>query len=105
VAKRNVFTVQTPLGYRVGLSRDRWRQIIRYKHPALAGHEKAVQDCLKEPELVRESTKEPDVHLYYQAVDRGYLCVVTAPTGSEDHFVVTTYFTRNIKPGRELWKK
>jgi uncharacterized protein YuzE len=49
---------------------------------------------LKHPELVRESTKEPDVHLYYQAADRVYLCVVTAPAGNDGHFVVTAYFAR-----------
>ena len=40
MTKRILFTVVTPLGYRVSLSRDRWRQITRFKHPALAGHEK-----------------------------------------------------------------
>ncbi len=105
MAVRNLFTVQTPLGYRVRLSRDRWRQIIRFKHPALSGQEKVVRDCLQNPTLVRESTKEPAVHLYYQAADDVQICVVTAPAGSDEYFVVTAYFTSNIKPGRELWKK
>jgi len=105
MAKRNLFTVETPLGYRVRLSRDRWRQIIRYKHPALAGHEKALQDCLKHPTLVRRSTKDADVHLYYQPTDHVHLCVVTAPAEGEEYFVVTAYFTKDIKPGSELWKK
>jgi hypothetical protein len=26
-----IFTVDTPIGYRVSLSRDRWRQITRFK--------------------------------------------------------------------------
>ena len=37
MGRRRIFTVQTPLGDRVFLTRDRWRQIIRFKHPALAG--------------------------------------------------------------------
>jgi hypothetical protein len=36
MAKRMIFVEATPLGDRVMLSRDRWREIIRYKHPALA---------------------------------------------------------------------
>ena len=38
MAKRQRFAVTTPLGHRVVLTRDRWREIVRYKHAALAGH-------------------------------------------------------------------
>jgi hypothetical protein len=89
----------------VSLSRDRWRQIVRFKHPALKGCEKRVRKCLEDPAIVRESAKEPDVHLYYQEVDEVYLCVATAPSEDDDRFVVTTYYTRNIKKGKELWIK
>lgn len=104
MARRRIFTVTTPLGAAVFLTRDRWRQIIRSKHPALAGHEKAIRACLESPALVRESTKEAEIHLYDAASDRGYLCVVTAPADEAERFVVTAYFTTNIKKGTELWK-
>jgi hypothetical protein len=58
---------------------------------------------LQNPILIRESAKEADVHLYYNKFDRGFLCVVTAPSRGDDHFVVTVYFTKNIKEGKELW--
>lgn len=102
---RLIFRVQTPLGQWVQLSRDRWRQIIRYKHRALAGKEKEVRACLRSPDLIRESAKDTAVHLYYSISTRGYLCVVTAPKEPPDRFVVTAYFTNNIKEGVELWKK
>ena len=102
--KRQVFTVATPLGYRVTLSRERWRQIVRFKHPALKGCEKLLKECLQKPALVRESAKESDVHLYYNECDDDFLCVVAAPSAS-DYFVVTAYFTENIKEGKELWKR
>jgi hypothetical protein len=38
--RRRIFTTQTPLGYRVFLERDRWRLILRNKHPAMVGQEK-----------------------------------------------------------------
>ena len=104
MARRRVFTVQTPLGHRVFLSRDRWRQIIRFKHPALAGREGELRSCLCSPFLIRESTKEPEVHLYYAITESLYLCVVTAPADAQEHFVVTHYLTENIKPGTEVWK-
>jgi hypothetical protein len=102
--RRRLFTVQTPLGYRVFLERDRWRQIVGNKHPALAGREKEVRACLKSPTLVRESAKEADVHLYYAPAEEVHLCVVVAPAG-EERFVVTAYFTKNLKTGTQLWTK
>ncbi len=102
--RRRIFTVQTPLGNRVFLERVRWRQIVRQKHPALAGRENKVRACLATPKIVRESAKEPDVHMYYVSSDEVHLCVVTAPASEDEHFVVTAYFTKNIKKGKELWK-
>ena len=104
MSQRRIFTARTPLGHRVFLTRDRWRQIIGFKHPALAGHERDVRACLETPSLVRESAKEPDVHLYYTPAEQVHLCVVTAPADHDERFVVTAYFTRNIKPGKELWR-
>jgi hypothetical protein len=53
---------------------------------------------------VRESAKEPDVQLFYLTTENAHLCVVTAPASDVERFVVTAYFTSNIKAGRELWK-
>jgi hypothetical protein len=105
MASRRLFTVQTPPGVRVFLTRDRWRQIVRFKHPSLDGHEDDVRDCLQSPSLVRESVSDPEVHLYYAPRDAAFLCVVTAPAGGDERFVVTAYVTKNIKQGRETWKK
>src|SRR4051794_3225800 len=101
--QRLIFTVATPLGYRVSLTRDRWREIVRFKHPAMARHEKAVRACLESPTMIRESEKDPNVHMYYVRSGRGHLCVVIAPADEQDRFVVTAYFTRDIKKGKPLW--
>ena len=55
--KRRLFTVPSPLGYRVFLERDRWRQITRHKHPAVAGREQDVRNCLESPAIIRESRR------------------------------------------------
>jgi hypothetical protein len=104
MASRRIFTVQTPLGDQVILTRDRWRQIIRFKHPAMAGHETQVRECLRSPSIVRESASDPDVHLYYAPSDEVFLCVVTAPAGESERFIVICYFTNNIKHGTERWR-
>jgi hypothetical protein len=105
LARRLLFQVQSPLGDAIVLTRDRWRQIIRFKHPSLEGHEQEVRECVRRPDLIRESTKDPNVHLYYVTATRGFLCVAVAPIEHGGRFVVTAYFTRNIKPGNQLWKK
>jgi hypothetical protein len=56
---RSIFVETTPLGYTVALTRDRWREIVRFKHPALAGHEAAVRDCVRDPEVIRSSSRDP----------------------------------------------
>jgi hypothetical protein len=105
MAGRNLFAVHTPLGYRVVLARNRWREIVRFKHPALEGHVDLVRACLREPTVIRASVKDPDVHLYYRTAERGYVCVVVGGDDPEQRFVVSAYFTKNIKKGEELWTK
>ena len=105
MAGRSILTVTSPLGYRVKLTRNRWRQIIGFKHPALAGHESLVRKCLADPEVVRESVKDPNVHLYYAAMNRVFVCVVVTLIDRGTGFVVTVSFTNEIKKGRKLWTK
>jgi hypothetical protein len=105
MAKRILVKVQTPLGYEVVLTRDRWREIVRFKHPAVTSHQHAVRECLENPEVIRASAKERAVHLYFLQIGRNYLCVVAAPQIPDRYFVVTIYLTKSIKPGDELWTR
>ena len=105
MAKKVLFTVATPLGHQVVMTRDRWREIVRFKHPALAGKDAEVRDCLRDPDVIRESAKDLDVHLYYRLAATGYLCVVVGGDDPQARFVITAYFTRNLKKGQELWTK
>lgn len=103
--KRRVFFEPTPLGYRVLLTRDRWREIVRFKHPAISGHEMAVRDCVRDPDMVRASAKDPNVHLFYRSSPAGTVCTVIGGDDPNGRFVVTAYFTRNPKKGPDLWTK
>ena len=105
MARRLIINVKTPLGDRVTLSRDRWRQITRFKHPAMATHLKAIRECLESPAAVRASVNDPDTHLYYAPVGPNHVCVVTGLGEGSQRFVVTAYFTAKIKEGVDLWKK
>ncbi|MCC6123565.1 MAG: DUF4258 domain-containing protein [Pirellulales bacterium] len=95
--------MKSPIGYHVTLARDRWREIVRFKHPALAGRERELKNCLEHPKLIRQSSKDATVHLYYSPQGQIHLCVVVAPELEAEYFVVTAYFTKNIKKGIELW--
>jgi len=100
--RRRVFEELTPLGYRVLLTRDRWREIVRFKHPVMAGREGAVRDCIRDPDLIRASAKDPDVHLFYRSSGAGIVCVVVGGDLAR-RFVVTGYLTRGPKKGTDLW--
>jgi len=69
MAGRVIFSVRSPLGYQVTLTRNRWREVVRYKHPALAGSEQALRRCVEAPAMVRESIKDWSVHLYLPVRD------------------------------------
>ncbi len=55
--------------------------------------------------MIRESAKEPEAHLYYAPTDDVHLCVAVAPVAEDERFVVTAYFTKNVKKGKALWTK
>lgn len=106
MAERIVFRVASPLGYPVVFTRNRWRQIVRFKHPAIKNYEHEVSHCVSQPDLIRASAKDSDVHLHYLSLETGkHICVVTAPGDSDERFVVTAYLTSRIKQGNELWKR
>jgi hypothetical protein len=105
MAKRTIFSVTTPLGEHVVVTRDRWREIVRYKHPALAGHEDDVCDCLRDPDRVCASRQDEAVRLYYRPVADRYVCAVTGGEDPTHRILITAYFTTKIKKGTELWKK
>ena len=62
-----------------------------------------MRACLESPNSVRGSAKEPEVHLFYAPSEDGHLCVVTAPADGDERFIVTAYFTKNIKQGKDPW--
>ena len=103
---RIVFRVFSPLEYSVVLTRNRWREIARFKHPAIKHYANEAKQCVSKPDVIRASAKDPEVHHYYlQLKTKQHICVVVAPSDSDEHFVVTAYLASRIKQGDELWKK
>ena len=69
----------------------------------MAGHEKEVRECLESPTVICDSEKDEEVNLYYKAARDLFVCVVIAPGVSVERFVVTAYFTKRIKKGKQRW--
>lgn len=99
------FAVVSPLGYRVHMSKERWRRLVRCKHPVVFGYEDDLAECVQEPDAIQHSHKDTTLHLYYRHGPRGVLCVAVGQDDDLDRIVVSAWFTSNMPKGRELWKR
>ena len=98
-----LFTVQTPLGFSVRVTKSRWALIVREKHPAMMGEEQAVRAALKTPDEVRQSRTDSTVYLFYGVQQtKRWVCAVTKRS-NDDGFLVTAYPTDAIKEGTKVW--
>jgi hypothetical protein len=98
-----LFEVDTPLGFRVRVSRAYWLFIVTDKHPVMAGREGDVQEALAQPDEIRRSRSDPNVLLFYRATAaRRWVCAVSRRLNG-DGFLITTYPTDAIKEGDRIW--
>ena len=100
-----LFEIETPLGFRVRVTRSRWRLISGVKHPAMAGKELSVKAALENPDEIRQSRGDPRVFLFYKAEQsKRWVCAVAKEDGG-DGFLITAYPTDAIKEGVKVWPK
>ena len=100
-----LFEVLTPLGFRVRVTRERWRLITTAKHPAMAGREAIVKAALENPEQIRQSRSDQHVLLFYHAEGLSrWVCAVAKRAGDQG-FLITAYPTDAIKEGTQIWPK
>ena len=96
-----LFTILTPLGFAVRTTRQYW-ELIQRKHPEVIGKEAEVQDCLRQPELVRHSKQDQTVYLFYISQPPYYLVVVVKRLNGEG-FIITSYLSDKVKEGEPVW--
>lgn len=101
---KNLFEVDTPLGFSVRCTVAYWRFIISDKHPIMAGREEDVQKTLADPDVVRRSRQDPEVYLFYREEKSRWLCAVVRRENASG-FLITTYPTDIIKIGEIVWKR
>ena len=100
-----IFVAETPLGFRVRVTRVRWELIISEKHPVMRGREEDVRCALESPAEVRQSLTDQSALLFYRSERlKRWVCAV-AKRVEEDGFLITAYPTDAIKEGVRIWPK
>ncbi len=97
--------LQSPLDGVVRLTQERWEHIEekrrqRERRPDID----MITQTLKEPEEIRASNHNPEVHLYYRAYGNRW-AVVVVKQGPQGSFILTAYIADRIKQGGLLWRK
>jgi hypothetical protein len=98
------FEIVTPLGFTVRTSEEYWQKLI-VKHPDIADLETEVKQALANPNEIRQSSRDPNVLLFYLILKKTRWVVAVARKLNGDGFLITAYQTDAIKEGETLWPK
>jgi len=100
----NKFEILTPLGFCVRTSAEYWQKLI-IKHPDLADLESEIERALADPDEIRQSSRDPNVLLFYRILKEKRWAVAVARQLNSEGFLITAYQTNAIKEGDSLWHK
>lgn len=92
---------------KIRLTEERLRHIL--EHPEMVGQEMKIEEVLRYPEIVIQSLSDERAKMYYRyyqklVIGDKYLCVAVK-FRDNDAFIVTAYFTDQVKKGVILWKE
>lgn len=97
------FTVATPLGFSVRVSRAEWTAILA-KHPDLTRRVEDVKEALTAPDEVRQSRRDAAVLLFYRQEAALVRWVVAVTRRREEAgILITAYRTDAVKEGKRIW--
>ena len=100
-----MFDVETPLNFRVHVTRSYWEMIVNVKHPVMAGREEDVRNTLEHPDEIRLSRKDSGVYMFYKSErERRWVCAVARRLNG-DGFLIITYPTDAVKQGVKIWPR
>ena len=79
------------------------------EHPETVGQGRRIREVLQEPDAVFTSHKDSSVHGYYRHYARGPVgskhLMVAVKILEEDAFVITAFFTDEVKGGEQIWPR
>lgn len=80
-----------------------------HEHPEMVGQERRIREVLQNPDVVFTSHKDASVHIYYRHYARGPVgskhLMVAVKILEDDAFVITAFFTDEVKGGEQIWPK
>jgi hypothetical protein len=102
-----VLRVNSKLGKAIKLDEDRWKHVL--DHPEMKEQLHHMREALVDPDEIRESMHTPSIWMFYKLyphspVSEKYLLVIVKVSDGEG-FIVTAFFTDELKKGGLLWKK
>src|SRR2546421_11321650 len=95
---------QTPLGFRVKCTEERWRLISQVKHPVLRNLREVVAEAIREPDEIRRSIRDRRVLVFHKAWQQRWMSAVVRTTAT-DGFLVTAYPADKIESRELAWTK
>jgi hypothetical protein len=100
-------TIKDYAGRVVQLTAERWQHVI--EHSEMRGQKHKLRQTWREPHRVLTSRLDSSVHLYYRLYERspaGWKCLMVAVKVLRDAaFVITAFFTDELKGGKNIWPK
>ncbi len=91
----------------VRLTKERWRHIL--EHPEMIRQRPRIREVLKKPQLVLTSHHDSTVHLHYRFYPRSPVgpkhLMVAVKILEEDAFIITAFFTNEVKGGTRVWPR
>jgi hypothetical protein len=98
------FEIVTPLGLSVRTTDTYWQKLVT-KHPDIAELEELVQQALRSPDVVRQSSRDDAVLLFYGLRQPKRWVVAVARRLNGEGYLITAYQTDAIKEGVVLWPR
>ena len=99
------FSAETPLGIVIRTTRIYWEKITNTKHPSIKKYESEVRKTLENPDQIRRSRQDSNVHLYYKSLGKVSICVVADHLDRNQGYIITAYLTDRIKEGEKIYDK
>jgi len=94
-------------GRTVRLTAERWQHLV--EHSEMVGQERKLRQTLRAPQTVLTSRLDPTVHLYYRFFRKSPVgakhLMAAVKMLEQDAFVITAFFTDEIKGGSQVWPK
>lgn len=102
---QKIYKVKSILGKEIRLTDNYWKLIYTIKHDELENRLNLVFLALTNAEQVYQKINDKGVYLYYRAINRHFVCVVTRHENGEG-FIITAYLTSKTKrKGKKIYEK